>query len=402
MSRILLAAACAVALACEPASKQDETRTGMQVLHRAVAAVRGVDTVEYDFVFGHPADPMGWVTGHTRTKRISDANDGWIRVSAHIRAQPELGRAEHRFDYGLDAERARLADLTERTYAESARGAGANVLATNAVYGYLSEFVEAEPFWKELGSANQVLLEEPEVVGGILCDVVRTTYDVEGRAVEVIWSIARSDHLPRRGRWVNSSYAPGTMTFTMTDLKAGHDLTSSDFVPPRPATLATAPQAPSVVGLGERVPDWELSTTTGQRIGSSSLLGRIVVLDFWNTWCFICRTIAPETRALAREVGGEDVAFVGVNVFETDDAAEYWKHSGATYPSVLAGESLARMLDVSGQPAVVVIDAEGRLRYVEVGATAHRTRHIRQAIEASRDPVTPKSGPGGLPPGTTR
>ena len=353
------------------------------ILQRSAEALRAAPTFEYDFVFGGPEDPYGHVTGHTRMKRVRDANDGWIRVTGEVHAQPRFGRSSQRFDYGLDGRRARLVDLTAGTHAEAARGAGANALASSAVYGYLTEFIEAEPLWKELRAARSVEVLRPETVDGIPCDVVRTTYDVQGKPVEVHWSIARADHLPRRGRWVNSSYAGGTMTLTLSNLRSGHPLADADFVPARSPSLAAAGAAARSVAIGELVPPWDLATTDGRRLGSSSLRGKVVVLDFWNTWCFICRAIAPQTRALEREMAGRGVAFVGVNVFETGDAAKYWRESGASYPTLVAGDALAAMLDVPSQPGVAVIDGEGRLRYVEVGATAERVAHIREAIEAS-------------------
>jgi thiol-disulfide isomerase/thioredoxin len=356
---------------------------GRQILERSAAALRATQTVEYDFVFGHPADPTGYATGRTLMRRAGDAKDGWIRVIGHVRAQPQFKRTEERFDYGLDGERARLANLTGGVYSEAPRGAGANALALNAVYGYLTEFIEAKPLWKELESAKEIEVLDPETVDGVLCDVVRTTYDAGGRQVEVIWSISRNDSLPRRGRWVNNSYSSGSMTFTMTNLRRDRELKAQDFVPVSAASLKRVAASKELVAIGEEVPDWELATVDGGRLGSKGLEGKIVVLDFWNTWCFICRAIAPQTRALAREIG-DDVQFVGVNLFETGDAAAYWRTSGARYPAVLAGESLASMLDVASQPAVAVIDGRGRLRYTEVGATADRVKHIREAIERSR------------------
>ena len=386
-SKVILLSVCFL-VACRREVTEPHALDGREILTRSAAALKAKQTFEYDFVFGHPADPMGYVTGHTRMRRVADARDSWIRVTGHVREQPQFQRKAEHFDYGLDSQRARLVNLTTKTHAEASRTAGANALAANAVYGYLAEFIEAEPFWKELRSAKQIALLRPEMVDGVSCDVVKTVYDVQGRIVEVIWSIARTDHLPRRGRWVNSSYAPGTMTFTIANLRSGTPLPERDFIP-EGSTSPEPMAAEKPVAIGEQLPSWELVTTDGQRIASKALLGNIVVLDFWNTWCFICRSIAPQTRALERELAGEGVQFVGVNFFETGDAASYWKQSGAAFPSVVAGEKLAAMLDVSGQPAVAVIDSQGRLRYVEVGATASRTAHIREVVRTLRqDPAS--------------
>jgi thiol-disulfide isomerase/thioredoxin len=378
-----IGAAFVLALAgCGAPAHESGPPAARRILERAAAALAATRTVEYDFVFGHADDPMGHATGHTRMRRVTDAHDGWLRVTGEVHAQPRFGRAGQRFDYGLDAERARLADLTAGTYAEAPRGAGANALATNAVYGYLTEFIEAAPLWKELGSAMAIDLAAPETIDGLTCDVIRTIYQVQGKRVEVTWSISRADGLPRRGRWIDSSYVAGTMTFTLTGLRRGHQLSAADFVPERAERLADSAAPSGVVTLGQTVPDWELDLAEGGRLGSEALRGRIVVLDFWNTWCFVCRAIAPETRALERELRAQGVRFVGVNVFETGDAPGYWRGSGADYPTVLRGEELAVRLDVPSQPGIAVLDEEGRLRYLEVGATAERTARIRAAILA--------------------
>ena len=110
-------------LGCVEPASEPAPPDGREVLRRAVAAMAAARTFEYDFEFGGPDDPYGHVTGHTLLQRVHDARDGWIRVRGEVHAQPRFEREAQRFDYGLDAERARLADLGAGTWAEApARG----------------------------------------------------------------------------------------------------------------------------------------------------------------------------------------------------------------------------------------------------------------------------------------
>jgi thiol-disulfide isomerase/thioredoxin len=107
----------------------------------------------------------------------------------------------------------------------------------------------------------------------------------------------------------------------------------------------------------------------------------VVVLDFWNTWCPVCRSIGPDTRALARELADEPVRFFGVNLYETSDPAAYWREIGEPYPLLLEGEEVARALDLPWQPGIAVIGPEGTLLYKQLGASADRIEKVRAAIE---------------------
>ena len=108
------------------------------------------------------------------------------------------------------------------------------------------------------------------------------------------------------------------------------------------------------------------------------------MLDFWNTWCYLCRTQTPGIAALAAELGGEDVRFFGVNIFETGDPAAYWRERGFPFPILLEGEDLAAALDLPYQPAVAVVDARGEVVFTQLGASPDRTEKVRRAIAQAR------------------
>lgn len=388
MTRAWLVAACLLAwcgwCGCGPAPDADRAGASpaaraepVAILQAAAEALREVETASYDFTYGGPDDPTGWLTGRVWMRQREDAATSWIRVEGIVHAQPDLGVEERSFAFATDGETAwaREGDGEVET---APVGAGANRLSATAVYAWLPELVEAEPLWRELSHHREVRLLDPVVLDGETCDVVHVVIATEsGPAAEVRWSIARSDRLPRRGQWFTPLSGPRGMTLVLADLETGIDLDRADFAPPEHEASPSA----TVAAVGDPAPRFALRTPAGDTVRLDDLAGQVVVLDFWNTWCPVCRSIGAETRALARELDAAPVRFFGVNVFETADPEAYWRGIGEPYPLLLEGEELGRQLDLPWQPGIAVIGPEGTVLYKQLGASADRIERVRAAID---------------------
>ena len=82
-------------------------------------------------------------------------------------------------------------------------------------------------------------------------------------------------------------------------------------------------------------PDFTGTTLTGSRLSFSSYRGKVVVLNFWGSWCVPCRAEASTLSAVAAQYHSSGVAFLGVDVRDTTASAEAFVRSfGITYPSV--------------------------------------------------------------------
>jgi thiol-disulfide isomerase/thioredoxin len=73
------------------------------------------------------------------------------------------------------------------------------------------------------------------------------------------------------------------------------------------------------VGQQSVAPDFSLPELTGQRLNLSSWRGKVVLLDFWATWCDACREGIPHFVELASKYGGQGLQIIGVSM---DDAPE--------------------------------------------------------------------------------
>ena len=120
-------------------------------------------------------------------------------------------------------------------------------------------------------------------------------------------------------------------------------------------------------------PAWKLQDVNGKTISASDFQGKVVVLDFWATWCPPCRAEIPGFIELQKEFSKEGVAVIGVSVDNSDEVTAVRKFAerfGINYPVALADQKTVR--DFSGVdsiPTTFIIDRSGRIVSRHVGFT---------------------------------
>jgi peroxiredoxin/predicted small secreted protein len=135
---------------------------------------------------------------------------------------------------------------------------------------------------------------------------------------------------------------------------------------------------------GEVIPDAERRSAPefagtlldGERFSSSEVAGDVVVLNFWGSWCAPCRVETPEFQEVYAELRDRGVAFVGVNVKETDEqfARAFVDRFGIEFPSIYdpSGEIALAFRDYPANaiPSTIVLDRQGRVAAVYTGPVA--------------------------------
>lgn len=115
-------------------------------------------------------------------------------------------------------------------------------------------------------------------------------------------------------------------------------------------------------------PAWEFTNLEGKAVSLASLRGKVVVVDFWATWCGPCRMTMPLLQEFV-ERKPADVEFVSMNVWEDDTSKvrPYLADFGYTFNVLFGNNQIASIYEVSGIPTLVVIDKDGVIRYKHVG-----------------------------------
>lgn len=136
------------------------------------------------------------------------------------------------------------------------------------------------------------------------------------------------------------------------------------------------PQLSALTGIGPTegsTPGYVVAALDGTTWSSDSLRGRVVVVNFWATWCLPCRVEIPALQSLHEDYADGEVIVLGVStdVGGADRVRAYLQERGVTYPVGRAGPSIRRAFGgVSALPTTFLIDRDGVVRHRVVGLFA--------------------------------
>ena len=115
------------------------------------------------------------------------------------------------------------------------------------------------------------------------------------------------------------------------------------------------------VEAGHEAPTFTLQSYGGDEIPLASLRGRVIVLNFWASWCIECDLEAADLEDVWRDYSGKGVTVLGVAYTDTEPAARaYIDRHGMTYPNGPdRGARISRAYGLTGVPETVIIDRDG-------------------------------------------
>jgi peroxiredoxin len=148
------------------------------------------------------------------------------------------------------------------------------------------------------------------------------------------------------------------------------------------AALTIAPA--HAIAPAAAAPDFTLHTMNGPNLRLAEQRGRVVMVNFWATWCGPCRQEMPHLNRLYEKYRASGFVLLGVNV--DDDAANavaLARKLGIAFPVLLdTDKGVSKLYDLSTMPSTVLIDRDGTVRYVHRGyLTGYEDTYDRQIRE---------------------
>ena len=137
------------------------------------------------------------------------------------------------------------------------------------------------------------------------------------------------------------------------------------------------------VQVGETAPDFTLPALDGGSLSLAQFRGQVVVVNFWATWCPLCRALEPKMAAAQKQFG-DKVRFIAVAVAVNESPASI-KRRLARDPYLLpvlwdANGAAVRAFDAPSTSYVVTLDAAGKVRYTGSGEDQDLTAAVQAAL----------------------
>lgn len=122
---------------------------------------------------------------------------------------------------------------------------------------------------------------------------------------------------------------------------------------------------------GALAPDFRLADLNGRALNLSSYRGKVVLLDFWATWCVPCREETPHLVDLQNKYGSQGLQVIGVSMDDgPEPVRDFYQHYKMNYPVVMGDARTGELFGgVLGLPIAFVIGPDGRITSKHIGST---------------------------------
>lgn len=139
--------------------------------------------------------------------------------------------------------------------------------------------------------------------------------------------------------------------------------------------------------IGKAAPLFEIRTLEGNNLSLSDFRGKVVLIEFWATWCPPCKASIPEIEALKKKFNDNDLVVLGINLDEGSDikdrVAAFKEAYRITYPIGLDSEGkVSSKYRVSSIPMIYLLDRDLRVARIYTGYTPGMGEKIAKEIKA--------------------
>lgn len=362
------------------------TEDPKKVLRAADEALRGVRSVSYDAAYqgtGASATRSPSATGKVKIAKLAAGDPLMAKLAAEGQYVTAGTDQTQIFHAAFDGQTIRKLQPKDSTLVEKPIDTDPKERNLGTVTGFFGggaysllmlEYLMDQPLARQ-ADASVAEYEGRASMAGVLCHVVYVEYDrqPDGRVRRGRWFIGIKDNLPRQFEEVSvdDKGRYGARVLTLSNVRVNPPADDLAFTIELPAGYKVKPYVPAsrpaLLAAGNPAPDWKLADADGKTHALTDYRGKLVVLDFWATWCGPCVRGMPDLQKLHEKYRERGVEIIGINAWEESNAAAYMKEKGYTYGLLLKGEAVAEAYRATTLPTIYLIGADGKIVYCKVG-----------------------------------
>lgn len=376
-------------------SLRADDSTAKEVLERARKVAQSIEGISFDATFlgdGALGKSLPVMDGKVIAVKSSSPKYPRLRIDGSKTLPRGIDSMPFRFvSNGVTSA---FADDYRRVYMS---GKAPDALPQERLRLLPAYYLTPDAFENEL-RAKQVELGKPRVVCGVKCIVLEVKYDDRGMQQATI-CIGAEDYLvrsvvlprPAPARMRTAAGPDSAEIFMACNLAVNPKIEETTFSLPMPKGYRAQPfisptprTASGLLEAGSKAPDWKLPDAEGNEVSLSSLRGKVVVIDFWASWCGPCKMALPYLQQLHDKYKDKPVKVFSINCRERmGDAAarKYFKDHDLTYPQLFNGDSAANAYLVRGIPTMYVIGTDGKILHSERGFKSNLVPVMSQIID---------------------
>ncbi len=350
-----------------------------EILTKAEAAVQNLKTISYHaeqynigmIKYGEHYAILAPLNGKVKLTRILNGDP--IGAKLIILGESIVTNRLTPFEVIYDGEKIKKLDRTKKIVFVNDPDEKGKYLLVGAIDLVLDEFKNDESFKHEL-SASEIKYGGLAVIDGILCHIIHFLFPEHSDPGQIWWFFGVEDYLPRQVRklYDRNPDQKHEEILRLSQLRPNITINEDEFNLFAPEGFQVkeykgfGKRKPSI-SVGDIAPDWILSDPLENQYSLRDFKGKIVVIDFWATWCLPCVKKMPEIQKIHEQFKDKGVRVFGINIWDQGDPIKIMHESGYTYHLLLKGDGIAKEYGINGIPTLYVIGKDGKIIFNEVG-----------------------------------
>lgn len=350
----------------------------LEILGKVNEAVNQIKTIQYSYTY----DGWGKVAGKFDGE-VKISKEQGLQLRVDLNTIDKNGGYEKQESIYTNGDSLRVLDKTEKNLRYGTASGGSAYLMSYAWYAVFREhLMPPDPFSKNF-SDSTMKYEGIEKISDKECHVISMNNPWGDRN---FWYFGTKDyHIYGQRQENNQKDVEGGFKFEVIDLTINESIDPVQFSFSISNDVTKSNENERIIAVGEEAPDWTLKSGSNQNISSRDLKGKIILLDFWASWCSPCWKIMPVIDEIKAEYSGKGVEVFGVNVWENPnlDINEYLVRKELNHYEVLfdVDASIAKSFKIASLPLIVIIGRDGKILYHNNGVDREFAVNIRKILD---------------------